>query len=109
MGASAKEKVQQIPIDDSAYSRMKRNKIFFDFNANNNTWISLDKIEKGLTDVLDLPELFETKSMIMMAYKISLKKVKAKNPLEEGVVSRGAFKWIILYVRFYYQLWEDFA
>ena len=88
---------------------MARDKIFFNFNVKGNTWLSLDEIEEGLKDVLDLPELADTKSMIMMAYQTSLRKVKAPNKLEEGLVSRGAFKWVLLYVRFYYELWEDFA
>lgn len=44
----------------------------------------------------------------MRAYQASLLKVKSKSPLTEGLVSRGAFKFTLIYLRFYYELWEDF-
>ena len=44
----------------------------------------------------------------MRAYQAGLKKVKSQNPLTEGLISRGAFKWVLIYLRFYYELWEDF-
>ena len=44
----------------------------------------------------------------MRAYQASLHKVKSKDPLTEGLVSRGAFKFTLIYLRFYYELWEDF-
>ena len=108
MGASAKEKAQQIPIDSSAESIAARKKIYRAFDVNGNNWLSLAEIDKGLRDVLELPELFDAKPVIMRAYQASLKKVKSTNPLTEGLVSRGAFKFTLIYLRFYYELWEDF-
>ena len=107
MGAGAKEKAQQIPIDSSKESIAARKKIFRNFDVNGNNWLSLAEIDKGLRDVLELPELFDAKPVIMRAYQASLKKVKSTNPLTEGLVSRGMFKWILVYMRFYYELWED--
>ena len=52
MGASAKEKAQQIPTDASAESIAKRKKIFRDFDVNGNQWLSLAEIDKGIRDVL---------------------------------------------------------
>ena len=108
MGASAKEKAAQIPIDSSAESIAARKKIFRDFDVNGNAWLSLAEIDKGLRDVLEMPELFDAKPVIMRAYQASLKKVRSTNPLTEGLVSRGAFKFTLIYLRFYYELWEDF-
>ena len=55
MGASAKEKVAQIPIGSSLDDINKRKKIFRDFDVNGNNWLSLAEIDKGLRDVLNLP------------------------------------------------------
>lgn len=41
MGASTKEKAQQIPIDSSTESIAKRKKIFRDFDVNGNNWLSI--------------------------------------------------------------------
>ena len=108
MGASTKEKAQQIPLDASPESIAKRKKIFRDFDVNGNNWLSLAEIDKGLRDILNFPEVFDAKPVIMRAYQASLKKVRSNNPLTEGLVSRGAFKWTLIYLRFYYELWEDF-
>jgi len=108
MGASAKEKAQKIPTGPSQEDITARKKIFREFDVNGNNWLSLAEIDKGLRDVLELPELFDTKPVIMRAYQASLKKVRSNNPLTEGLVSRGAFKWTLIYLRFYYELWEDF-
>ena len=102
MGNSTKEKAQQIPIGSSPEDIAKRKKIFRDFDVNGNNWLSLAEIDKGLRDVLDMPEVFDAKPVIMRAYQASLHKVKSKNPLTEGLVSRGAFKFTLIYLRFYY-------
>ena len=107
MGTSAKEKAQLIPIDSSAESIASRKKIFRDCDVNGNHYLSLAEIDRELRDVLELPELFDNKPVLMRAYQASLKKVKSTNPLTEGLVSRGMFKWILVYMRFYYELWED--
>lgn len=108
MGASAKEKAQQIPTDASPESIATRKKLFRAFDVNGNNWLSLAEIDKGLRDVLELPELFDAKPVIMRAYRSSLTKVKSKCELTDGLVSRGGFKWTLIYLRFYYELWEDF-
>jgi hypothetical protein len=108
MGASAKEKAAQIPIGSTSEDIAARKKIFREFDVNGNNWLSLAEIDKGLRDVLEMPELFDTKPVIMRAYQASLKKVKSTNPLTEGLVSRGAFKFTLIYLRFYYELWESF-
>lgn len=108
MGNSTKEKVQAIPLESDAAGIAARKKIFRGFDVNGNNWLSLAEIDKGLRDVLELPELFDAKPVIMRAYQASLLKVRSKNPVTEGLVSRGAFKFTLIYLRFYFELWEDF-
>ena len=109
MGTSAKEKAKLIPIDSGAESVAARNKLFREFDRNSNNFLSLADILRGLNHVLELPEFYDTKLMIMRAYQASLSKVKNPNPLAEGLISRGCFKWLLMYIRFYYELWEDFS
>lgn len=49
-----------------------------------------------------MPELFETKPVIMRAYQASKNKIKAKSNLGEDYVSRAEFKWTLIYLRFFY-------
>lgn len=108
MGNSTKEKCAQIPVCDDPDEIAKRKKIFRDFDVNGNNYLSLAEIDKGIRDVLNLPELFDAKPVIMRAYQASKNKIKAKSSLGEDYVSRAEFKWTLIYLRFYYELWEDF-
>jgi hypothetical protein len=44
---------------------------------NNNGYLSLAEIDKGIRDVLELPELFEQKPVIIRAYEASKDKIKS--------------------------------
>ena len=108
MGNSVKEKCAKIPVGDSADDIAKRKKLFREFDVNGNQYLSLAEIDKGIRDVLELPELFEAKPVIMRAYQASKNKIKAKGTHGEDYVSRAEYKWTLIYLRFYYELWEDF-
>ncbi len=58
MGAASIEKVNKIPTGLSASSAQKRAVLFAQFDMNGNKYLSLAEIDKGIRDVLDLPELF---------------------------------------------------
>ncbi len=58
MGSSIKEKCRNIPIGDSTEDIARRKVIFRDFDVNGNNYLSLAEIDKGIRDILNLPELF---------------------------------------------------
>jgi|LakMenEpi03Aug12_release.lakeMendotaPanAssembly.Ray.scaffolds.fasta_scaffold5843699_1 hypothetical protein len=58
MGAASIEKVNRIPTGLSADSAKRRANYFIQFDVNGNKYLSLAEIDKGIRDVLDLPELF---------------------------------------------------
>lgn len=100
---SCKEKAQKnIPVGSSQEDIAKRKKLFREFDVNGNNYLSLAEIDKGIRDVLDMPELFDTKPVIMRAYQASKDKIKSKNEIGEDYVSRAEFKWTLIYLRFYY-------
>ncbi len=102
MGVNAKEQAAKIPVSTSAEDIAKRKKLFRDFDFNGNQYLSLAEIDKGIRDVLEMPELFETKPVIMRAYQASKDKIKGKNDFSDDYVSRAEFKWLLIYLRFYY-------
>lgn len=56
---------------------------------NNNGYLSLAEIDRGLLDVIRIPRLFDTKPVIMRAFQAAKNKIKAKNPHGDDYVSRA--------------------
>jgi hypothetical protein len=44
----------------------------------------------------------------MRAYHAALKKVTKPSPHNQDYVTKGTFRFLLIYLRFYYELWEDF-
>ncbi len=86
MGAS-EAKVKAIPMGDSPEDRAKRYELFRGFDMNGNKYLSLAEIDKGIRDVLDLPQLFDTKPVIMRAYQAAKGKIKGTKPYSDDYVS----------------------
>lgn len=72
------EKVSRIPIGVSPEDRERRNVIYSQIDMNGNGYLSLAEIDKGIRDVLELPELFESKPVLIRAYAAAKGKVKGK-------------------------------
>jgi hypothetical protein len=108
MGNASKQKAAKIPVTDSPADVKARAALFSKFDMNANGYLSLAEIDKGIRDVLEVPELFEAKPVLIRAYTASCKKLVNPSPLEEGLVTKGIFKFLIIYLRFYYELWIDF-
>lgn len=77
-------------------------------DVNGNNYLSLAEIDKGCRDVLELPELFETKPVIMRAYQAAKNKFPSRNPYGEDYVSKAEFRFLLIYLREYYEYWENF-
>lgn len=108
MGASSIEKVKKIPIGVSPEDRAERLRIYAQFDMNGNGYLSLAEIDKGIRDVLDLPELFELKPVIIRAYEASKNKIKSKHSYGDDYVSKAEFRYLLIYLRQYYHLWIEF-
>ena len=83
-------------------------------DVNGNGILSLAEIDKGMRDVIRLPILFDLKPVLMRAYmaaKIkcpSKKGTKKKSYNEDDYVSKKEFRWLLKYLRVYYELWVAF-
>lgn len=99
MGASAIEKVNKIPIGVSPDDRAQRHAIFAEFDMNSNGYLSLAEIDKGIRDVLNLPELFETKPVIIRAYTAAKDKIKSAHTFGDDYVSKAEFRYLLIYLR----------
>ena len=55
-----------------------------------------------MRDVLQLPELFQLKPVLMRAYQASKAKLKSNNEYGDDYVSRAEFRYLLKYLRQYY-------
>ena len=61
--------------------------------------------------MLNLPKLFDTIAVVVRSYGLAILKVKEENPIPDGEelqMTPGVFRWILMYIRFYYEIWGDF-
>lgn len=72
---------------------------------NNNGFLSLAEVDKGIRDVLQLPELFDAKPVLIRAFNASKAKMKSKSPHGDDYVSKAEFRFLLTYLRLYYFLW----
>ena len=77
-------------------------------DMNGNNYLSLAEIDKGVRDVLQLPELFDTKPVIMRAYQAARAKFASKHSYGDDYVSKAEFRFLLIYLREYYEYWENF-
>lgn len=100
--------MKSIPLGDSPEERERRDELYSQFDVNGNSYLSLAECDKGIRDVLNLPELFELKPVIMRSFQAAKQKFKAKSPHGDEYISKAEFRFFLIYLRQYYTLWEKF-
>ena len=75
---------------------------------NGNGYLSLAEVDKGLRDVIGLQCLFDAKPVIIRAFQSAKKKLKANNPHGDDYVSKAEFRFLLMYLRQYYEYWLAF-
>lgn len=75
---------------------------------NGNGYLSLAEVDKGMRDVIQLPELFALKPVLMRAFQAAKKRLKSNNEHGDDYVSRAEFKYLLQYLRQYYEYWVAF-
>ena len=55
-----------------------------------------------------MPELFALKPVLMRAYMAARDKLKSNNPHGDDYVSRAEFRYLLKYLRQYYEYWVAF-
>lgn len=103
------EEIQvKLPAGDSEAEVNQRNQYWSYIDVNNNGYLSLAEVDKGLRDVIKLPELFKLKPVIIRAFNVAKTALKAKSTHGDDYVSKAEFKYLLLYLRQYYQYWTVF-
>ena len=102
------ERVQAIPMSTSREDNIRRKEMFNAMDMNGNGYLSLAEIDKGCRDVLQLPELFDTKPVIMRAYQSAKDHCESKHSYGDDYVSKAEFHPLLCYLRTYYEYWLNF-
>lgn len=104
--------------------KTRREQLFAGFDGNANGFLSLAEVDKGMRDVLKLPELFNIKPVIMRAFQASKNAhvhTKTRNRAArnggwrpgkvlagEDYVERSEFRLLLKYLRQYFELFLMF-
>ena len=98
----------KLPSGDSEAEVKRRDSYWAAIDVNNNGYLSLAEVDKGLRDVIQLPILFKLKPVIIRAFQVAKRALKSKNSHGDDYVSKAEFKYLLLYLRQYYEYWSAF-
>ena len=102
---------EKLPWHKTEAERQKRIKIWDSIDVNGNKILSLAEIDKGMRDVVHLPQLFALKPVLLRAFTAAKNKVKSttkKSFNADDYVSKGEFRFLLKYLRQYFELWIAF-
>ena len=99
---------EKLPYSDSEEDVAKRANYWSSIDVNGNRYISLAETDKGLRDVIRIPELFDTKPVIIRAFNAAKTALKASSKYGDDYVSKAEFKYLLRYLRQYYEYWLMF-
>ena len=77
-------------------------------DVNGNGYLSLAEVDKGMRDVIQIPTLFNLKPVLMRAFQAAKGKLKSKTKHGDDYVSKAEFRYLLLYLRQYYEYWVAF-
>ena len=75
---------------------------------NGNGLLSLAEVDKGMKDVIKLPQLFDAKPVLIRAFNAAKTKSKATSKHSDDYVSKSEYRHLLKYLRQYYEYWEAF-
>lgn len=99
---------EKLPYSNSEHDVAKRNHYWSAIDMNGNGYISLAETDRGLLDVIRIPVIFDTKPVIIRAFNAAKTALKAKSKYGDDYVSKAEFKYLLRYLREYYELWMMF-
>ena len=93
---------EKLPWHKNEEETQKRIRIWDSIDVNGNNILSLAEIDKGMRDVVCLPQLFVLKPVLLRAFTAAKNKVKSttkKSFNADDYVSKGEFRFLLKYLR----------
>ena len=101
--------LNSLPIKKTAEDRAKRKKMWDAIDMNKNGYVSLAEFDRGVRDVLNLPQIFTLKKVLMRAFQASKEKIKAKSKHSKDYVEWLEFRILLVYLRQYFEYYVMFC
>ena len=101
--------IKKLPIEKTAESRAKRRELWKAMDMNGNGFLSLAEFDRGVLDVLNLPDLFKQKKILIRAFNQAKEKIKGKAKQSGDYVEWLEFRYILIYLRQYLEYYAMFC
>ena len=101
--------ISKMPIKKTLEDRKKRKELWNKIDINGNNFVSLAEFDKGVRDVLNLPDIFKLKKVILRAFKAAKNKVKSSSKYGDEFVGWLEFRIILVYLRQYFEYYVMFC
>lgn len=96
-----------MPYQDTESDKKARIVQWRQLDMNGNGYLSLAELDKGMRDIIKLPILFKTKPVMLRAFNAAKDKSKSKRSRDD-YVERTEYKWLLQYLKQYYEYWLAF-
>ena len=101
--------LSNLPVKKTNEDREKRKVLWKAIDNNGNGYVSLAEFDKGVRDVLNLPDIFNLKKVIMRAFQAARTKQKAKTKYSDEYVEWLEFRFLLIYLRQYFEYYVMFC
>ena len=100
--------MSKLPVAKTSEDKKKRKELFSSIDMNGNGFVSLAEMDRGIQDVLCLPEIFDHKRPIMRAFQAAKDKYKGKSTMGDDYIEWMEFRIFLVYLRQYFEYWVMF-
>jgi len=97
-----------LPIQKTKEARATRRRLFDRFDPNGNRILSLAEVDKGLLELLDLSGIRECRPAINRAFHAARTICPPVASFSNDYIDFREFRVLLVYVKFYVELWEFF-
>ena len=101
--------LEKLPVKKNTEERAKRRSLWKAMDMNGNGYLSLAEFDRGIIDVLNLPDIFKQKKIILRAFTLAKNKVKGKTKKSGDFVEWLEFRYILIYLRQYLEYFSMFC
>ena len=78
-------------------------------DMNGNGFLSLAEVDKGMRDVVQLPEIFDLKPVMIRAFNAAKNAVKSKSKYGADYIEKREYRLLLKYLRQYFEYWVAFS
>ena len=101
--------LEKLPVKKTAEERAKRREIWKAIDMNGNGFVSLAEFDRGVRDVLNLPDIFKQKKVLIRAFNAAKNKIKGKAKQSGDYIEWLEFRYILIYLRQYLEYYAMFC